>query len=79
MNGYSRPTERSVPSDFPKGLLLRAVPAIASHAYSKRDDFELNLQLHQRLHIIEAKGEWWYVARTMDGTEGWVRATIHRE
>ena len=68
----SQPKEKSVPADFPKGLLRRAIPAVATHAYSKRDVLELTLTVNQRLHILEAKGDWWFIARTMKGDEGWV-------
>ena len=68
----SKPKEKAVPKDFPQGLLLRALPATVTHQYNRRDVLELNLKYNQRLHILEAKGEWWYIARTMNGEEGWV-------
>jgi hypothetical protein len=69
---HSKPKEKPVPPGFPEGPLPRAVPAVATHRYTPRDVLELTLTLNQRLHILEAKEQWWYVARTMNGTEGWV-------
>ena len=75
----SKPAPKPVPDDFPQGPLPRALPAVATHAYEANDVLELQLRADQRLHILEAKGEWWFIARSykkIPGTnqleEGWV-------
>ena len=75
-NPFSKPKEKPVAADFPKGVLPRAVPAVATHAYTPRDVLELPLKPNQRLHIVEAKGDYWFVARTMNGAEGWVSLNL---
>ena len=68
----AKPKEKPVPKNFPKGILPCPLPATATHQYHPRDILELPLKYNQRLHILEAKGDWWYIARSMDGKEGWV-------
>jgi hypothetical protein len=48
---------------------------VVTHQRAPRDVLELPLKWNQRLHVLEAQGEWWYIARTMDGKEGWVSLT----
>ncbi|KIW07403.1 uncharacterized protein PV09_02246 [Verruconis gallopava] len=72
MDFRSKPAEKAVPSGFPQGRLLHALPATATHSYKARDSLELTLTRNQSLRILEAKGDWWYIARTTAGDEGWV-------
>jgi hypothetical protein len=70
----STPKSKPVPPNFPPGPLTRPLPAIATHQYTPRDLLELPLKYNQRVLILEAKGEWWFVCREVgrEGKDGWV-------
>jgi hypothetical protein len=46
--------------------------AIVTAAHKPRDVLELELKKHQKLLLLEPKGDWWYIARLRNGKEGWV-------
>lgn len=59
---------------IPIGPLLHPVRALVVDPHSSRDVLELTLTKSQPLKIIEVKSEYWFIARTQRGKEGWVPA-----